>query len=216
MARKPTYEELEQRVKDLEKEALKRRQAKEELKRERNIFLKGPVVIFKWAATENWPAEYVSPNVTQFGYQADDFISGRIHYIDIIYPEDVERIVSEVRDYSESGVAFYEQEYRIIQADGEVRWVYDFTIVRLNDQNEITHYDGYILDSTRRKQAEEALQESEERLRGLFDTMAEGVVLIAPDGQIVQANPAAEHILGIKHSEIEGHNYVGPEWEILR
>ena len=71
-------------------------------------------------------------------------------------------------------------------------------------------------DITERKRTEEALQESEERLRSLFETMAEGVVVIAPDGQIVQANPAAERILGLKRSEIEGRNYVGPEWEILR
>jgi len=69
---------------------------------------------------------------------------------------------------------------------------------------------------TEHKQVEEALRESEERLRSLFETMAEGVVVIAPDGQIVQANPAAERILGLKRPEIEGRNYVGPEWEILR
>nr|MBC8446477.1 PAS domain S-box protein [Chloroflexota bacterium] len=69
---------------------------------------------------------------------------------------------------------------------------------------------------TERNRAEEALRESEERLRGLFETMAEGVIAIAPDGQIVQANPAAERILGLKRTEIEGRNYVAPEWEILR
>ena len=69
---------------------------------------------------------------------------------------------------------------------------------------------------TERKLAEEALRESEERLRSLFETMDEGVILIAPDGQIVQANLAAERILGLKRSEIEGRSYVSPEWEILR
>jgi PAS domain S-box-containing protein len=76
----------------------------------------------------------------------------------------------------------------------------------------------YRKDSERRlrKQAEEALRESEERFRILFEAMAEGVVLIAPGGQIAQANPAAERILGFKRSEIEGRNYGGPEWEIIR
>jgi PAS domain S-box-containing protein len=69
---------------------------------------------------------------------------------------------------------------------------------------------------TERKLTDEALRESEERLRSLFETMAEGVILIAPDGQIVQANHAAERILGLKRSEIEARNYVAPEWEILR
>ena len=72
------------------------------------------------------------------------------------------------------------------------------------------------MDNTQRKLTDEALRESEERLRSLFETMAEGVILIAPDGQIVQANHAAESILGLERSEIEGRNYVSPEWEILR
>ena len=65
------------------------------------------------------------------------------------------------------------------------------------------------------KRAQEALRESGDRFRRLFEAMAEGVILIAPDGQIVQANPAAERILGLKHSEIEGRNYISPEREIL-
>jgi len=69
---------------------------------------------------------------------------------------------------------------------------------------------------TEHQRAEEALREGEERLRNLFETMAEGVVLIAPDGQIVQANLAAERILGLERSEIEGLNYIDPEWEMLR
>jgi PAS domain S-box-containing protein len=71
-------------------------------------------------------------------------------------------------------------------------------------------------DITERKRTEEALRESEARLQSLFETMAEGMILIAPDGHIVLANPAAARVLGLKRSEIEGRNYVGPEWEILR
>lgn len=71
-------------------------------------------------------------------------------------------------------------------------------------------------DITERKQAEDGLLESESRLRSLFETMSEGVVLIAPDGQIIRANPAAERIVGLKRSEIEGHRQDSPEWKAFR
>jgi len=61
-----------------------------------------------------------------------------------------------------------------------------------------------------------ALKVSETRLESLFETMSEGVVLIAPDGQIVLANPAAENILGLTRYEIGSRNYIDPEWEIFR
>ncbi|MFQ5981095.1 MAG: PAS domain S-box protein [Candidatus Heimdallarchaeota archaeon] len=73
-----------------------------------------------------------------------------------------------------------------------------------------------VLDITERKQAVAALQESEENLRNLFDTISEGVIIITPEGQITEANPAACHILGLTRSEITDRNYVAPEWAILR
>ncbi len=67
-----------------------------------------------------------------------------------------------------------------------------------------------------RKQADEMLRESEERLRGMFEAMAEGIIFISSDGRIVTANPAAERILGLKRSDVQARNYITPEWEIIR
>ncbi len=73
------------------------------------------------------------------------------------------------------------------------------------------------VDTERRlADAQKALLESEERYRTLFETMAGGVVLIAPDGQIVEANPSAERILGLTRSEITGRTYDSPAWGMLR
>lgn len=60
------------------------------------------------------------------------------------------------------------------------------------------------------------MSEHEACLQMLFDTMAEGVVLIAPDGRITEANAAAERILGLTRSEITKRNYIAPDWRILR
>jgi len=206
MTEKPTYEELEQRIKEFEKEVAKFKSIEEGFKRERNIFLGGPIVVFKWSVKENWPTGYVSPNVAQFGYQAEDFMNSRIFYIDIIYPEDREKIMSEVQEHSESDVAFYEQEYRIIQANGEIKWVYDFRVVGRNDKNEITHYDGYILDITGRKKIEEGLRESEKYYRAIFDQAGFGIALIdAETGKMIDFNTKAH----------ESHGYTREEYMTL-
>jgi PAS domain S-box-containing protein len=52
-------------------------------------------------------------------------------------------------------------------------------------------------------------------LRCLLETLAEGVVLVGEDGRIVQANAAAERILGLDRGEIEGRHFDGPEWDIV-
>ena len=64
-------------------------------------------------------------------------------------------------------------------------------------------------------QFEKALNSSENELQSLFQTMTEGVVLIAPDGRIIQANSSAERILGIFKPEINSRNYIFPNWMII-
>ena len=72
------------------------------------------------------------------------------------------------------------------------------------------------LDAAQRRKSEAAPAEYQRRLDRLFETIAEGVVLIAPDGRIIQANAAAESILGLARSEIEGRAYDSETWQILR
>ena len=69
----------------------------------RTLFMGGPTIVFKWRATEGWPVEYVSPNIRQFGYAAEDFTSGKVPYADIVHPDDIERIAAEVSQSHRGG-----------------------------------------------------------------------------------------------------------------
>jgi len=142
-----------------------RKKAEEALERERNQFVSGPMVAFKWRAEPGWPEEYVSPNVSRWGYDPASFIEGRTSYLDIIHPDDRERIEREVARYGEAGTPSYEQEYRVFTASGEVRWVHDFTVVIRDAAGAVTHYDGYLSDITERKKAEEDRARLEDQLR---------------------------------------------------
>jgi|GEM_PF-1273923 len=145
-----------------------RKQSEEALLEERGLFIGGATVIFKWKTQEGWPVEYVSPNIlTQFGYTVEDFTSGKILFADIIHPDDLERIGEKVKQYSESGIDSFEEEYRIARADGEYRWLYDFTIVRRDDTGTITHYQGYVIDITKRKHAENRKRRQSEILESI-------------------------------------------------
>ena len=139
--------------------------AQEAFERKINLFITGPVTIFRWLLTEKWPVQYVSPNVIQFGYQAKDFISGKLLYADIIYPDDLGRVVAEVKEYIELGAISFEQNYRIIKGDGIARWIYDFTSVSRNSNGEVSYCDGYVLDITESKLAQIALSQQAERER---------------------------------------------------
>ena len=56
------------------------------------------------------------------------------------------------------------EEYRILTADNQVRWVYDFTVIQEHVNQAAVEYNFYILDISARKNAEYALQQSNETL----------------------------------------------------
>ena len=124
-----------------------------------SIFNQGPAVVFHWRNEEHWPVEFVTPNtVLVFGYSAADFFEGRIHYAAIIHPDDLERVTAEVVHFSESGAKqFQHEDYRIVAKDGTVRWVEDHTQIIRDDTGQLTHYLGYVLDVSARKDIEEQL-----------------------------------------------------------
>lgn len=123
--------------------------AEQLLQEEQQLFNGGPNVAFKWNAAKGWPVEHVSLNVEdQFGYTPEDFTSGKVSYPSIIHPDDLLRVGAEVASYSEKKGSFFEQEYRIKHADGEYRWVFDFTVVVRDSNGIITHFKGYINDIT--------------------------------------------------------------------
>ncbi len=107
---------------------------------------------------------------------------------------------------------------KLIGAIIETKWADDaLKILNLELEKKVKQRTAKLsVELNERKRVEKSLKKSEERLRNLFETMTEGVVVINPDGQIVQANPAAEHILGLKRSEFESCNYLAPEWDLLR
>lgn len=151
-----------------------RKKAEESLKEERNLFIGGPTVVFKWRAAEGWPVEYVSPNVKdQFGYAQDEVVSEKFRYASLVHPDDLARVGAEVDEYSKKGTASFEQEYRIRRKDGAYCWINDFTTVIRNERGAITQYLGYVIDITERKKAEQKRREAEDALRENNKILAE-------------------------------------------
>lgn len=145
---------------------LKALQTKKELEQ---ILNKSPVVLFVWSLKERWPVDFVSDNISKFGYSPADFYSGSLQFSDIIHPEDLARLKEEVCRLREEGFHDYSLEYRLLAKQGGYRWI-EGHIWLIGDEGGQEHrYQGIALDITERKQAEEELRLSLEKLRKAMD-----------------------------------------------
>lgn len=72
------------------------------------------------------------------------------------------------------------------------------------------------LDVSKSVKQEEALRESEERHRNLFECMTQGVVYQEASGSIIAVNPSAERILGLTMDQMMGRTSIDPRWRSLR
>jgi PAS domain S-box-containing protein len=165
-----------------------------------------PVVLVRWLPGEGWPVEYVSDNIAQFGYKADDFHSGRIRWADILTPEDRLRMQEETAKDRQAGVQRTRQEYRIVAADGRVRWMEDRTsIVDLGDGR--PRHQGIVIDITERKQREEAQREAEHRFRGILDHVQLVALMVDATGKVTFCNSFLLSLTGWTRDEIVGRDW---------
>lgn len=121
----------------------------------------GPAVAIRWRIADGWPVEFVSDNVQQFGYTADELMSGRVLWPSIIRSDDVPRVDAEIARYLEEGRTEFGQEYQVVTESGDLHWVEDRKVVVADSEGAPTHINGILLDVTERKRTAERLREQE-------------------------------------------------------
>ena len=137
---------------------LERDQAVSDQQRLGDLFNAGPVVIFRWRNEPGWPVEFVSPNVTkELGYSPERLLDQP--YAPLVHPGDLERVGGEVAEAVARGAAYFSQQYRVFDAEGQARDTFDFTHVIRDAGGAVTHFHGYVFDDGERARAERAQAE---------------------------------------------------------
>lgn len=176
-----------------------------------------PGAMFRLAQStgRQWRFTYFSPGVLPLFGLTPAQACGDIRALgQVILPEDRPGHDATIRAALKAGLPF-EQTYRIRTGDGVVKWVHATAMPQPGRSGEVV-WTGLLTDVSARKQLEAVVQDSEERYRTLFETVAQGVVYQDATGRITSANPAAQRILGLKLQQIQGRESVDPRWQAVR
>ncbi len=192
---------------DVTEQVRNRDARRDEEERFRAMVANVPGVIYRSAADKDWTVEYISDAVRDLtGYPAGDFLGDRVRsFASVIHPDDtgpVEEAVAEALAVQQP----YIIDYRVVHADGSLRYVHEKGQGIFDPSGEFKHLDGAVFDVTEHKQTQLALEDSFEEIDAILNSAVDPIITIDEVGAIERFNPAAENVFGYSAEEVAGQN----------
>jgi two-component system cell cycle sensor histidine kinase/response regulator CckA len=170
-----------------------------------------PVIL--WVTDASGENQFVNRKYLEyFGVTFEEMLGAR--WQPFFHPDDAPRYVEEFMSAVRERRPF-SGEARVRRKD-EWRWITTHGEPRYSETGDFLGHVGITMDVSERKQAQDALRESEERLRVVVEAAGEGIVLRRRDGEIPVFNPAAELLTGLTASQMQGLTPTPPGWYTVR
>lgn len=136
-------------------------------------------------------------------------------FLNAIHPDDRAR-VNTAYTVSLKTRQPYDIIHRLQMSDGRIKWVQELCESAFATDGTPLVSRGTVQDVTRQVLAETQLRDSEARYHSVVTALSEGIVINAKDGGIVDANEAAQKILGLSLEQMMGRTPIDPLWRAIR
>jgi PAS domain S-box-containing protein len=174
-----------------------------------------PAVVFMAYLDRGIGEAYVSPQIEKtLGFSQSEWLEDPVRWYQQIHPDDKQRWSVEAANMFLSGQPL-RSAYRVIARDRRVIWFHcEAKMIRRPDGRPWFIH-GVAFDITELKQTEAQLEEERNVASAILDTVGALVVVLDPQGQIVQFNRACERTTGYEFHEVQGHRltefFLAPE-----
>ncbi len=161
-----------------------------------------PNVVFK--GYRDWSVDFIDDKIEALtGYAKGEFDARRRKWLDLVISEDLggmrEKVVAALK-----GDKSYVREYRIRHKNGNILWIQEGSQIICSPQGDIDFIYGAFIDITKRKEAEQALRESSQRLLDIINFLPDATLVIDRRGTVIAWNRAMETMTGVKAEDMLG------------
>ncbi len=147
---------LRKQIAELESEQL-------ELLQTRLLVERSSVTLFQFRFQPGYPIDFVTDNVAQYGYTAEELRSGTASISELIHPDDFQRLLQRAGAAPGHEQSAFREECRIITHAHDVRWT-DLRVIPVREPaGRVTHVQGFMVDATERKRLESQLVQSQKQ-----------------------------------------------------
>ncbi|GAB4460139.1 MAG: hypothetical protein Kow0070_15970 [Anaerolineales bacterium] len=159
-----------------------------------------PAVVFLDSLDENESTFYISPRLQELtGFSPREWIEDPLLWQNQIYAEDRERILEAARISHQQGERFAE-EYRFVCKDGRVIWLKEDTNLIRDGNGAPLYWQGILIDITKEKENERALQRQLQELR-ILNAIALAGTEITSEDEIIER---VVQVVSVVYNEVCG------------
>lgn len=142
---------------------------------------------------------------SMLGYRDGELDGDPDRWLQLVHPDDRERVSVSDGDHMEGRTPYFEAEFRMRHRSGHYIWILDRgKVLERDEKGEVVRALGTLTDITQRKEAEErvgrsaaALADEKERLRVTLAAIGDAVICTDAQDRITFMNPVAEKLTGI-------------------
>ena len=147
------------------------------------------------------------------GYAATELLQKTV--LAVTFPDDQVKTQTGRQRLLDGEISSNTVEKRYLHKDGHIVWVRVTASLVRTHTGEPAGFLTIVEDITQRKLTEDALRETQEQHRLLFETAKMGVVYQNTQGEIIAANSAAQRILGLTLDQMQGRTSFDPRWHAI-
>jgi PAS domain S-box-containing protein len=158
------------------------------------VLSSSPAVIYSFKATGDYAPTIISENIkTLLGYEPREYLENADFWRERVHPDDLSAIEAETVNLFKKG--HHTVEYRFRKRDGTYCWVNDEQQLIRDKNGEPLEIVGSWSDVTARREAQDAMRRSEQRMVDAINSISEGFSLFDVEDRLIVCNDSYGELL---------------------